>query len=170
MLDVAVNAALPYTRKFSRPASHCRRFAMTREEALKELDQLSRAVKSGPVSQREVLCQEMREAARILSVAFERLRKREPLYGNIRRSGFYHRRPGVCRPPDGAGCCGRDLQTFARMPGPVLSWGRSEELPAGSHFASDGDRGFAGLAGCPRGRTPMTHPRASNGTFRQARH
>src|SRR5215831_14507766 len=40
---------------------------MTREEALKELDQLSRAVKSGPVSQAEVLCPEMRAAARTLS-------------------------------------------------------------------------------------------------------
>jgi hypothetical protein len=40
---------------------------MTREEALKELDQLSQAVKSGPVLEREVLCPEMREAARILS-------------------------------------------------------------------------------------------------------
>jgi hypothetical protein len=33
---------------------------MTRESTLKELDQLSRRVKSGPVSEREVLCQEMR--------------------------------------------------------------------------------------------------------------
>jgi len=41
---------------------------MTRGEALKELDQLSRAVKSGPVSQREVLCPEMTEATRIRSV------------------------------------------------------------------------------------------------------
>ena len=68
---------------------------MTREEALKELDQLSRAVKSGPVSQREVLCEEMREATRILSVAFEHVRKRDPLYGNIRR------RSGALSPPPG---------------------------------------------------------------------
>jgi hypothetical protein len=60
---------------------------MTSEEALKEPDQLGRAVKSGPISEREVLCPEMREATRILSVAFERVKKRDPLYGNIRRSG-----------------------------------------------------------------------------------
>ena len=88
---------------------------MTREEALKELDQLSRAVKASPVSQREVLCPEMREAARIQSVAFERVRKRNPLYGNIRRTGLCHRRPGVCHPPDGGRCCARGSQTFARM-------------------------------------------------------
>jgi hypothetical protein len=44
---------------------------MSREEALKELDELSRVVKSGPVPQQEVLCPEMKEAARILSVAFD---------------------------------------------------------------------------------------------------
>ena len=71
---------------------------MTLEEALKELDQLSRAVKSGPVSQREVLCPEMREAVRILSVAFERLRKRDPLYGNIRKTGALSPPPGRVPP------------------------------------------------------------------------
>ena len=71
---------------------------MTREEALKELDQLSQAVKSGPVSEREVLCQEMNEAARILSMAFERARKRDPLYGNIRRTGALSPSPGRVPP------------------------------------------------------------------------
>ena len=76
-----------------------RKFDMTREEALKELDELSRAVKSGPVSQQEVLCrQEMKEAARILSVAFERVRKRDPLYGNIRRTGALSPPPGRVPP------------------------------------------------------------------------
>ena len=71
---------------------------MTREEALKELDQLSRAVKAGPVSQQEVLYPEMREAARILSVAFERVRKRDPLCGNIRRTGALSPPPGRVPP------------------------------------------------------------------------
>ena len=54
---------------------------MTREEALKELDQLSRAVQAGPVSEREVRCEEMKKAAQILSIAFAHMRKRDPLYG-----------------------------------------------------------------------------------------
>jgi len=54
---------------------------MTREEALKELDQLSRAVKSGPVSQAEVLCPEMRAAARTLSG----LRTREKAPSTVRK-------------------------------------------------------------------------------------
>ena len=33
----------------------------------------------------------------------------------------------------------RDSQTFARMPGPILSGRRSEKVPVGSHFASDGN-------------------------------
>jgi hypothetical protein len=71
---------------------------MTREEALTELDQLSRAVKSEPISQPEVLCPEMKAAARILSIAFERLRKRDPLYGNIRRIGALSPPPGRVPP------------------------------------------------------------------------
>ena len=71
---------------------------MTREEALKELDQLSRAVKSGPISQPEVLCPEMKAAARILSIAFERVRKRDSLYGNIRRTGALSPPPGRVPP------------------------------------------------------------------------
>ena len=69
---------------------------MTSEEALKELDQLT--VKSGPVSEQEVLCTEIREAARILSIAFERVRKRDPLYGNIRRTGALSPPPGRLPP------------------------------------------------------------------------
>ena len=71
---------------------------MTREEALKELDQLSRAVKSGPVSEQEVLCPEMKTATRILSIVFERVRKRDPLYGNIRRTGALSPPPGRLPP------------------------------------------------------------------------
>ena len=71
---------------------------MTREEALNELDQLSRAVKSGPISEPEVLCPEMRAAARILSIALERVKKRDPLYGNIRRAGALSPPPGRVPP------------------------------------------------------------------------
>ena len=71
---------------------------MTREEALKELDQLSRAVKSGPVSEQEVLCPEMKTATRILSIVFERLRKPDPLYGNMRLTGALPPPPGRMPP------------------------------------------------------------------------
>ena len=60
---------------------------MTREEALKELDELNRAVKSGPVSEQEVLCrQEMKEAARILSVRKLNLHKSTMFPTAARRS------------------------------------------------------------------------------------
>ena len=71
---------------------------MTLEEALKELDQLSRAVKSGPVSEQEVLCPEMKTATRILSIVFERLRKPDPLYGNLRITGALPPPPGRMPP------------------------------------------------------------------------
>ena len=63
---------------------------MTREEALKELNQLSRAVKAGPISQPEVLCPEMKAAARILSIVLERVRKRDPLYGTSEEPELCH--------------------------------------------------------------------------------
>jgi hypothetical protein len=71
---------------------------MTREEALKELDQLSPAANSGPVSPPEVVCEEMRDAARILSIAFESVRKGGPLYANIRRIGALSPPPGRVPP------------------------------------------------------------------------
>jgi hypothetical protein len=97
---------------------------MTREEALNELDQLSRVVKAGLVSQQEVLCEEMKKAARILSIAFESVRKRDPLYGNIRRTG-------VLSPPPGA-CAARLMAPGAALAIPRLSRGSLDPFcPAG---------------------------------------
>ena len=58
---------------------------MTREEAPEELDQLSRAVKAGPVSEREVRCEEMKKAAKSVNETRHRELAIDRVYRNLRR-------------------------------------------------------------------------------------
>jgi len=71
---------------------------VTRDEALEEIKQLSEGKKSAPVSQQEVLCPEMKAAARVLSLAFDRIRKHDPLYGRRRHTGGLAPPPGLVPP------------------------------------------------------------------------
>ena len=75
---------------------------MTLDEAWHQIDRLGRPDGSAPVSQQEVLCPETQVALRILSAAYERVQKRDPLYGESRRTGVLRLRPGVCYRVDGA--------------------------------------------------------------------
>ena len=65
---------------------------MALAEALAQIDELGRGCSAAPVSQKEVLCPEMQAAVRILAAAYERVRKRDPLYGD-------RRRPSALPPP-----------------------------------------------------------------------
>lgn len=72
---------------------------MTLDEALKQLNELGRtADQPSPVSQEEVLCPDTQEAVRILAVAYDRARRRDPLYGERRRSATLPPPPGRVLP------------------------------------------------------------------------
>jgi hypothetical protein len=60
---------------------------MTLDEALAQIEELGRGCSSAPVSQKEALCPETQTAVRILAAAYERVRKRDPLYGDRRWAG-----------------------------------------------------------------------------------
>jgi hypothetical protein len=124
---------------------------MTREEALKELDQLSRAVKPGPVSEREVPCPEMKTARRILSIVFDTREKARPAVRKHQKN-----RGSVTT---ARACAARLMGPGAALTIPRLSRGcldpfcpagDRKELPAGSHLASDGDWRCPRLAGFHR--------------------
>jgi hypothetical protein len=66
---------------------------MTLAEALGQIEELGRGSDSSRVSQKEVLCPETQAAVRILAEAYERVRSRDPLYGDRRR--------GALPPPPG---------------------------------------------------------------------
>jgi hypothetical protein len=92
-----VVAAWTY-RGRSGPTTSCGRLHMTRDEALKEIDQLCGTAERGVISQQEIRCPDMKEAARILSLSCDRIRKRDPLYGNVRRTGLLSPPPGLVPP------------------------------------------------------------------------
>jgi len=71
---------------------------MTLDEALAQIEELGRASKSAPVSQKEALCPETQAAVRILAAAYERVRKRDPLYGDRRRAVALPPPPGRVLP------------------------------------------------------------------------
>jgi len=59
---------------------------MTIEEALTDIDRLSRVGSNRhSVSREEVTCADTQQAVRLLTEAYEHLRKRDPLYGDRRR-------------------------------------------------------------------------------------
>jgi hypothetical protein len=67
---------------------------MTLDDALRQIEELGRIQSSSPVSQQEVLCPETQAAVRILAAAYDRVRKRDPLYGDRRRAGALPPPPG----------------------------------------------------------------------------
>jgi hypothetical protein len=72
---------------------------MTLAQALAQIDELSRlATGSAPVFQKEALCPETVFAVRILAAAYERVRPRDPLYGERRRAGALPPPPGRVLP------------------------------------------------------------------------
>jgi hypothetical protein len=72
---------------------------MTVTEAVAQIEELEkRQQHSASISQGEVACPEMQAAVRVLATAYERLRKRDPLYGDRRRAGFLSPPPGRVLP------------------------------------------------------------------------
>jgi hypothetical protein len=71
---------------------------LTVEEALGQLRELGRKGNPSPVSQEEVLCQETQAAVRILAAAYDRVRRKDPLYGERRRAAFLPPPPGRVPP------------------------------------------------------------------------
>ena len=72
---------------------------MTLDEALKQLNELGRTGDDpSPVLQEEVLCPDTQEAVRFLAAAYERVRRRDPLYGDRRRAAALPPPPGRVLP------------------------------------------------------------------------
>ena len=75
-----------------------RTVTMTIDDALAQIEQLGRQQSNAPVSQQEVACPETQKAVRILAAAYERVRKRDPLYGGHRRARALQVPPGRVLP------------------------------------------------------------------------
>jgi hypothetical protein len=59
---------------------------MTVTEAVAQIEELEKPRQhSAPISQQEVACPETQTGVRILSAAYDRVQKRDPLYGDRRR-------------------------------------------------------------------------------------
>lgn len=72
---------------------------MTIDEALTDIDRLSRVGSNGQsVSREEVTCADTQQAVRLLAEAYDHLRKRDPLYGNRRRFRSLAPPPGSVPP------------------------------------------------------------------------
>lgn len=71
---------------------------MTLRQALAQIGELSCTSSPAPVSQKEVLCPETQAAVQILAAAYERVRKRDPLYGDRRQAGALPPPPGRVLP------------------------------------------------------------------------
>jgi hypothetical protein len=61
---------------------------MTLAEALSQIERLGRGRRSASISQKEALCPETQAAVRILARAFHQVQKRDPIYGQRRRTGY----------------------------------------------------------------------------------
>ena len=73
---------------------------MTLDEALADIERLSGRVPTRPqVAQKEISCEDTRQAVRLLAEAYEHLLKRDPFYGGRRRSAFLAPPPARV-PPD----------------------------------------------------------------------
>jgi hypothetical protein len=72
--------------------------AMTLNEALAEIEALSRGSSQQPALEEEIKCGDTQRAVRILADAYERLRKRDPLYGDRRRFRLLPPPPGSVPP------------------------------------------------------------------------
>ena len=72
--------------------------AMTLNEALAEIEALSRGSCQQPVLEEEIKCGDTQQAVRILADAYERFRKRDPLYGDRRQFRLLAPPPGSVPP------------------------------------------------------------------------
>ena len=59
---------------------------MTLNEALADIETVSRGGCNQPTSQEAIACRDTQQAVRLLAEAYEHLRKRDPLYADRRRS------------------------------------------------------------------------------------
>jgi hypothetical protein len=84
--------------ELSSPGEYCRN-PMTVTEALNQIEERQRQQHdSAQVSQQEVSCPETQIAVRILAAAYERVQKRDPLYGGRRRANSLPPPPGRVLP------------------------------------------------------------------------
>jgi hypothetical protein len=59
---------------------------MTRNEALTDIETISRGGCNQPTSQEAITCADTQQAVRLLAHAYEHIRNRDRLYGDRRRS------------------------------------------------------------------------------------
>jgi hypothetical protein len=72
---------------------------MTLDEALASIDRLSRiGCNNHSISREEVTCADTQQAVRLLAEAYDHLRRRDPLYGDRRRSRCLAPPPGSVPP------------------------------------------------------------------------
>lgn len=71
---------------------------MTVDEALADVDRLSRVGSNHSISQEEMKCEDTQNAVRLLAEAYDHLRKRDPLYGDWRRFRSLAPPPGSVPP------------------------------------------------------------------------
>jgi hypothetical protein len=72
--------------------------SLTLDEVLQQIEKLGRNRNSAPVLQQEVLCPRTQVTVRILAEAYTRVQKRDPLYGDRRRTGALAPPPGRLLP------------------------------------------------------------------------
>ena len=71
---------------------------MTLNEALADIETVSRGGSNQPTSQEAIACADTQQAVRLLAQAYEHLRKRDPLYGDRRRCRSLAPPPGSVPP------------------------------------------------------------------------
>ena len=71
---------------------------MTLNEALADIETVSRGGSDQPMSQEAITCADTQQAVRLLAHAYEQLRNRDPLYGDRRRSRLLGPPPGSVPP------------------------------------------------------------------------
>ena len=73
---------------------------MTMEEALADIERRSRSgLTLSKVAEQEISCRDTQQAVGLLAEAYEHLRKRDPLYADLRRSASLAPPPASV-PPD----------------------------------------------------------------------
>jgi len=71
---------------------------MTLNEALADIETVSRGGCNQPTSEEAIACGDTQQAVRLLAHAYEHIRNRDPLYGDRRRSRLLGPPPGSVPP------------------------------------------------------------------------
>ena len=71
---------------------------MTLNEALTDIEAVSRGGCNQPTSQEAIACADTQQAVQMLAHAYEHIRNRDPLYGDRRRSRLLGPPPGSVPP------------------------------------------------------------------------